>query len=62
MCSFCANVLKHVIPGPLTILRCHNSADEEMFKEDPENCFAEGDLRKYLNKNGKSRKKKAEKK
>jgi len=33
-----------------------------MFKEDPENCFAEGDLRKYLNKNGKSRKKKAEKK
>jgi hypothetical protein len=36
--------------------------DEELFKDDPENCFAEGDLKKYLNKNGKSRKKKTEKK
>jgi hypothetical protein len=51
-----------VLASVLKLLCCFSSADEEMFKEDPENCFAEGDLRKYLNKNGKSRKKKAEKK
>lgn len=43
---------------------CHSSplSDEEMSKENPEECFADGDLKKYLNKNGKSRKKKKEEK
>jgi hypothetical protein len=37
-------------------------SDEELHKENPDECFADGDLKKYLNKNGKSRKKPAEKK
>ena len=43
--------------GTTVLLQCF-IADEEMHKDDPENCFADGDLKKYLNKHGKSRKKK----
>lgn len=48
--------------GTTVLLQCF-IADEEMNKDTPEDCFADGDLRKYLNKHGKSRKKgkKAEK-
>jgi hypothetical protein len=35
------------------------SQDEELSKDNPDECFADGDLRAYLNKSGKSRKKKA---
>jgi len=42
--------------GTAVLLQCF-IADEELFKDDPDNCFADGDLKKYLNKNGKSRKK-----
>jgi hypothetical protein len=38
---------------------CH-CVDEEMNKDTPEDCFADGDLKKYLNKHGKSRKKNKE--
>jgi hypothetical protein len=31
-----------------------------MNKDTPEDCFADGDLKKYLNKHGKSRKKNKE--
>ena len=43
--------------GTTVLLQCF-IADEEMHKDDPDKCFADGDLKKYLNKHGKSRKKK----
>jgi choline transporter-like protein 2/4/5 len=43
--------------GTTVLLQCF-IADEELNKDTPEDCFADGDLRKYLNKNGKSRQKK----
>merc|ERR1711935_156164 len=43
--------------GTTVLLQCF-IADEEMFKNDAEGCFATNSLKKYLNKNGKSRKKK----
>jgi hypothetical protein len=57
------NVTFHTIS--LTPNLSHNISlrlptDEEMNKDTPEDCFADGDLKKYLNKHGKSRKKNKE--
>lgn len=43
--------------GTTVLLQCF-VADEELHKENPEECFADGDLRQYLSKHGKSKKKK----
>jgi len=42
--------------GTSVLLMCF-IADEEINKDDPDKCFASGDLKAYLNKHGKSRKK-----
>jgi len=42
--------------GTAVLLMCF-IADEEINKDDPDKCFAAGDLKAYLSKHGKSRKK-----
>ena len=47
--------------GTAVLLMCF-IADEEINKDDPEQCFADGDLKKYLKSHGGSRKKRKKKK